>query len=198
MALKQRTTTRWIARVGIKVTRALSFIHEVLKSFLNLKEEDGLLTKGRKVADIVVRRALYFATDYGLMFVSAAIMIAMKAFGFSFLWAFIALWVFDFVTAGTFIVFYEKTGKDLSLGEDFRRATDTIHKKSWVVGWAMTLLVIVQAIYWTGPEQIVMFFRKEIGTIPRIVVTLFILTAIQAAIWTVLYGFGYGLVTRFF
>lgn len=198
MVLKQRETTRWMARVGTWVAVAISFILEVLKSFLNIKEEDRLLVKGRKTVDLVIRRTLYFAADYGLVFVSAAIVVAMKAFGFSFIWAFIALWIFDFITAGAFIVFYEKTGRDLSLGEDFRRATDTIHKKSRLAGYATMTLVIGQAVFWTGPEKVITFFRKEIETIPRILVTLLILTAIQAIIWTILYGFGYDLVARFF
>jgi len=195
MVLKQRKTTRWTARVGTWIG---AFVLETLKSFLNFKEEDGLLTKGKKTANLIIRRVVYFAADYGLAFVSAAIVIAMKALGFSFLLAFSALWIFDFAAAGTFVVFYEKTGKDLSLGEDFRRAVDTIHKKSRIAGWMTTLFIMAQAIYWTGPEQIVIFFRKEIGTIFRVVVVLLFLTAIQAVIWTVLYGFGYDLITRFF
>jgi hypothetical protein len=195
MALKQRKTTRWTVRVGGEV---VSFVLEILKSFLNIKEEDGLLTKGKKTANLIVRRVIYFAADYGLTFVSAAIVALMKALGFSFFWAFIAMWTFDFVVAGAFIVFYEKTGEDLSLGEDLRRATDTIHKTSRLAGYATMVLVIGQAIVWTGPEKIITFFRKEIGTIPRIIVILLVLTAIQAVIWTMIYGFGYDLLMRWF
>ena len=195
MVLKQRKTTRWVARVGTWIG---AFVLEILKSFLNFKKDDGLLTKGKKTANLVVRRVVYFAADYGLTFVSAAIVASMKAMGFSFFSAFIAMWIFDFVVAGAFIVFYEKTGEDLSLGEDLRRATDTIHKTSWLAGYATMMLVIGQAIVWTGPEKIITFFRKEIGTIPRIIVILLALTAIQAVIWTMIYGFGYDLLTRWF
>jgi hypothetical protein len=195
MVLKQRKTTRWTARVGGAV---VSFVLEILKSFLNFKKEDGLLTRGKKTANLIVRRVVYFAADYGLTFVSAAIVASMKAMGFSFLSAFIAMWIFDFVVAGAFIVFYEKTGEDLSLGEDLRRATDTIHKTSRLAGYAAMLFIIGQAIVWTGPEKIITFFRKEIGTIPRVALILLILTAIQAVIWTMIYGFGYDLLVRWF
>jgi|SRR3989344_1538244 len=199
MALKSANQPiRWLQRIGTWIKEAVFFILEVLKSFLNFKEVDGLLVKGRKVADLIVRRVLYFTVDYGLVFLSVAIVIAMKAFGFSFLWVFLALWVFDFAAAGFFVVIYEVTGKDLSLGEDLRRATDTIHRKSRIAGWLTVLFVIGQAVYWTGPEQIVIFFRKEIRTTSRVVATLFILTAIQAFIWTVLYWLGYDLVAKLF
>ncbi|MFA6408137.1 MAG: hypothetical protein WCW36_01500 [Candidatus Paceibacterota bacterium] len=122
----------------------------------------------------------------------------MEALGFSFFAAFVILWIFDFVTACAFVVFYEKTGQDLSLGEDFRRATDTIHNRSQIAGRLTMLLIMFQAIYWNGPEQIVIFFRKEICTIYRVIGTILGLTAIQAVIWTVLYGFGYNLLERVF
>ncbi|MCX6787243.1 MAG: hypothetical protein NTY93_01820 [Candidatus Kaiserbacteria bacterium] len=146
MALKQRETTRWIARVGTWIKAVIFFVWDVLKSFLNFKEEDELL------------------------------------------------WVFDFIVAGSFILVYEKTGEDLSLGSDYRRAIDTIHKKSRIVGYIALAIVIIKAIFWDGPEQVIIFFRKEIRTVPRIIVVLLILTVIQALIWAALYGLGYDLV----
>jgi len=60
MALKQQKTTRWIARVGVAV---VSFVLEILKSFLNFKKEDGLLTKGKKTANLIVRTS-YRPSDF--------------------------------------------------------------------------------------------------------------------------------------
>lgn len=194
MALKRRETTRRAARVGTWISTSISLIFEALKSFLDFKNEDKLLTKGKKTADLVARQITYLAVDNYLFGLSAAIFVAMKTLEFSFFWTFLTLWAFDFTVAAVFIVLYEKTGEDLSLGEDFRRAADTIRKKSQLANYAVLLFVIVKAIFWTGPEKIITFFRKEIGTIARVVVALFILTAIQAFIWTILYGFGYGLV----
>lgn len=193
MALKQRETTRWIARVGTWIVSAVFFVGEVLKSFLNLKEIDGLLAKSVKTVDATIRQAVYIIADYGLWLISVGIFTTMKILGFSFPWIFSALWVYDFMAAGALIVFYEKTGKDISLGVDFRRATDTIHKKSRLVGYAAMTLIVIRGVFWNGPEKIITFFRKEIGTITRVVITLLILTAIQAFIWAILYELGYGL-----
>lgn len=175
-----------------------SFVLEILKSFLNFKEEDNLLTKGIKTTDLAIRRVVYFAADYGLTVISVGIFATMKTLEFSFLGTFLALWSFDFVVAGSFIVFYEKTGKDLSLGEDFRRATDTIHKRSRLAGYGTMLSVIILAIVWTGPEKVITFFRKEIETIPRIIVVLLILTAMQSFIWTIIYGLGSDILAKLF
>lgn len=194
MALKQRETTRWIARVGTWIAVTFSFVLEVLKSFLNVKEEDGLLKKGARTVDLAARQAIYFVADYGLWLVSVGIFTAMKTLGFSFPWIFIILWVYDFVVAGAFIVFYEKTGKDMSLGEDFRRATDTIYRKSRWAGYVAMAPIVIRGIFWNGPEKIITFFRKEIATVPRIVLVLLVLTAIQAFVWAMLYDLGYGLV----
>lgn len=195
MALKQRETTRWTARVGTWIVATVLFAGEVLKSFLNFKKEDGLLAKGGKIFDATVRQATYVIVDYGLWGLSVGIFTTMKILGFPFQWIFAALWLYDFVVAGAFIVFYEKTGKDMSLGEDFRRATDTIYRKSRWVGYAAMAPIVIRGIFWNGPEKIITFFRKEIATVPRIVVVLLVLTAIQAFVWAILYDFGYGLVT---
>lgn len=198
MAFTQRKVTSWSGRVGDWVVAAASFILEVLGSFLNFKKEDGVLAKGKKTANLLVRRVAYLVADYGLTAVSAAIVVAAKTLGASFLETLIAMWVFDFVVAGVFVVFFEKTGEDLSLGVDFRRAVDTIRQKSRVAGYVAVLLVVGQAIFWTGPEKIVTFFRKEIRTVPRVVALLLLLTAIQSLIWTFLYGLGYDVIRGWF
>lgn len=194
MALKQRETIRWTARVGTKVTGAALFVLDVLKSFLNFKKEDGLLAKGVKAFDATARQTTYVIVDYGLLFVSVGIYATMKTLDFSFPWIFAALWTYDFVVASAFILLYEKTGKDLSLGEDFRRATDTIYKKSRLAGYAAITPIVIRGIFWTGPEKIITFFRKEIGSISRVVLVLLLLTGIQALLWVILYDLGYGLV----
>lgn len=195
MALKLRKTTRFLARVGTWIAVAISFLGGVLESFLNFKEGDGLLKKGVRTVDLAARQAIYFVADYGLWLVSVGIFTAMKTFGFSFLWIFAALWAYEFVAAGAFTLFYEKTGKDLSLGEDFRRATDTIREKSRLAGYAAMVPIALRAIFWTGPEKAITFFRKEIGTIPRVIIVLLVLTAIQSLVWAYLYDLGYGLIT---
>lgn len=194
MALKQRETTRWIARVGTWIAVVFSFVLKVLESFLNVKEEDGFLKKGIKTVDTAIRQTMYIVVDYGLWFVSVGIFTAMKVLEFSFPWIFATLWIYDFIAAGAFVLFYEKTGKDISLGEDFRRATDTIHKKSRWAGYAAMAPIVIRGVFWTGPEKIITFFYKEIGSISRIVLVLLLLTGIQALLWVILYDLGYGLV----
>lgn len=197
MALEQTNQPiRLWKRIGTWMAATFFFSIEVLKSFLNFKEGDGLLTKGVKTADTAARLSVYVVIDYALWLISIAIFTAMKINGFALPWIFVALWVYDFVAAGAFIVWYEETGNDLSLGENIRRATDTIHTKSRLVGYATMVYVVGKAIVWSGPERFVTYFRKEIGTIPKVIAVLLALTAFQALFWTVLYGLGYGLVVE--
>lgn len=196
MALGQRETTRFRARVGTWIKAAIWSIAEILSSFLDYKEGDGLREKGIKTADLVARRAVYFAMDYGLTIASLSIGVTMKAFGSSLLTIFGVLWIFDFVVAGLFVALYETTGKDLSLGVDFRRAVDTMEKKSRLLGFLTTLWIAFFAIVWTGPEKVITFFRREIGTMERLIATLVVLTAVQAFLWAILYSFAYDLVVK--
>ena len=86
---------------------------------------------------------------------------------------------------------YAKTGYDVTLGEDLRRAVDAIRTKSRIVGYISVIGVILQAVVWSGPEQVVIFFKKEIGSMFGMVMVMLFLTAIQSAFWMFLYRLGY-------
>lgn len=137
--------------------------------------------------------SLMAIADYWLVALCAAINIALKALEVPLLYAFIGMWLIDIMIAGVFLAVYAKTGHDISLGEDLRRATDAMHKKSKIAGYLSMLSVIAQATFWSGPEQVVIFFRKEIGCMPRMVGGMVFLSAIQAAAWMYLYRTGYDL-----
>jgi len=158
MALEQRNTTRWTARVGTWIKAAVWSTAEVLSSFLDFREGDRLQEKSIKTVDLAARRIVYFAVDYGITVLSISIGVTMKALDFSLLSMFGVLWIFDFVVAGLFVVIYETTGKDLALGVDFRRAVDTMDKKSRILGFLTTLGIAFLAIVWTGPEKVITFF----------------------------------------
>jgi len=197
MALGQRNTTRFRARVGNWIRAAVWSTAQVLESLLNFQKEDQLRERGIKTADFAIRRTLYFGLDYGLTVFQVAIGVGMRALGFSLLEIFSVLWVFDFIAAGFFVLIYEVTGKDLSLGEDFRRAVETIKGKSRFAGIMATAGVIFLAFVWTGPEKIITFFRKEIRTKSELILILAILTSIQAFVWAWIYSSGYDQLAKF-
>lgn len=91
------------------------------------------------------------------------------------------------------MIIYFKTGHDVSLGEDLRRGVDAIHEKSLIAGRLSMLGIIIQAAVWSGPEQIVIFFKKEIGSTIGMVMVMLLLTAIQTVAWMFLYRSGYDL-----
>jgi hypothetical protein len=188
----KRDSTRF-ARVHYGVTVIWSWIKDVLVAFFDLRREDGVLGSGKKVARLAFRRIAYFIADWMLVAVSAALVGFMKWLDVSFFWTFVALWAFDYASAWYFVYYYEKTGEDMSLAQDFRRVTDALHKRSKLAGIFSAALPIGLAIIWSGPERIVLFFRKEIGTLTGVTLWLLLLTEIQAAFWAWAYGLGYDL-----
>ncbi len=164
---------------------------EVSIAFFNLKKEENTAEKSKKVAGTVARRIAYAIADYWLAILSAMLITTMKAFGYEFLYLFLAMWAFDMIVAGAFLAFWQRTGKDLTLGEDYRRAADVILHKSRLAGMLAIAAVLLQASFWSGPEHIVIFFRKEIRTETRMALSLLVLTAIQAIFWTAIYNLGY-------
>ena len=179
---------RWLRRIGI-------FLTEVFASFFDIHRSDNVLTSGGKVATKVSSRVLYKILDYWTILASAAIVAHMKKEGFAFWPTAGALWLFDIIVAAAFVLWHETTGHDITLGKDFRRATDRIHSASPIAGYISMVGVVLFAVFWSGPEQVILFFRKEIRSFFRRVVILLVLTAIQSYIWTIIYGLGYDLVT---
>jgi hypothetical protein len=173
-------------------------ITEGMKAFADIKAGDSVSVGAGKVALIAAKRTAYIIADYWLAALCAAANIALKALEVRLLYAFVVMWAINILIAGIFLVIYARTGHDLSLGEDLRRASDAIHKKSKLAGYLAMLGVILQAAVWSGPEQVVIFFRKEIGTMPRMVAVMLLLTVLQTGIWMYLYRTGYDTVTGLF
>jgi hypothetical protein len=196
MALNQANQPiRWYKRIGIWVWNSWFgfLVREVVSALFNIQRDDEAHTKRKKATELVFRRIAYFFLDYGLAVLSGALVIFLKLEEWSFFGAFVAMWVFDFIAAGGFLIYYLKTGEDLSLGQDFRRAVDAAALRSKSAAAITTFLVMFEAIAWTGPEKIITFFRKEIGTIPRMIATLTALTSLQAIVWTPIYWYGHSL-----
>lgn len=174
-----------------KIRGLVDIIRETLGAFFAIDQKDDVIVGTKKISGTVLRRVIYSILDYWLAGLSAALVIAMKALGHEFLAIFFAMWAFDIIVACAFVVIWYRTGNDLTLGEDYRRAADVIHSKSCFWGWLFFLGVIVKASFWDGPEHIVIFFRKEIKTETRMAIALLLLTALQAVLWAAIYSLGY-------
>jgi hypothetical protein len=170
-------------------------IAEGMKAFADIKAGDSVGVGAGKVALIAAKRTVYIVADYWLAALCAALNILLKTLEVRLLYAFIAMWGINILIAGVFLAIYAKTGHDISLGEDLRRASDAIHKKSKFAGYLAMLGVILQAAVWSGPEQVVIFFRKEIGCMTRMVAVMLFLTVLQTGAWMYLYRTGYDAVT---
>ena len=73
-----------------------------------------------------------------------------------------AMWLFDLVVAGTFVFIYEKTGQDVTMGEAYRNSTDVIFKKSRIAGMLSVASNLIYAVFWSGPEHVVVFLKKSL------------------------------------
>ncbi|NVN91193.1 MAG: hypothetical protein HXX11_11400 [Desulfuromonadales bacterium] len=175
--------------------KTCGIVSDGMKAFADIKPGDSVGVGARKVALIAAKRTAYIIADYWLAALCAALNIALKALGVRLLYAFFTMWSVNIVIAGVFLAIYAKTGHDLSLGEDLRRASDAIHEKSRLAGCLAFTGVMLQAAVWSGPEQVVIFFRKEIGSMSRMVAVMLFLTALQTGAWMYLYRTGYDAVT---
>lgn len=164
---------------------------DVGRALFGIQERDDDAAVAARVGGFAARRVAYLVADYWLMGLTAAFVLGMKALEYPFAWIFLATWLFDTVIATAFVFAWRKTGIDITLGEDFRRAADVIHARSRFLGLAAFALVLVRATVWSGPEHIVIFFHKELSAPLSMALVLLSLAAIQAAIWSGIYSLGF-------
>lgn len=175
----------------------MSKVRTVLGAFLNIQEDDSSFKRGLRVGDAIARRAFYSVVDYWLMVASGAFIIVVdQQFGYGPLGLFLLMWAFDIIVAGFFVVMWQRTGYDITLGTDYRRAVDSVRGMSRFVGMIAFSVVIIKASFWDGPEHFVIFFSQELKTGPRKSLVLLSLTALQSAIWTPIYVMGFATVQQ--
>lgn len=174
--------------INQNVASGAAFIARLLQAFLKIEQDDSGSTKARKGASAVMKRAIYLSLDYWLTALEGILaFILLKVLPLEGLLLvstiFLLLWGFEVICALGFIIVWKKTGIDITLSEDLRRAVDVLSDTSRKAGKTAYLMKIVKAIIWDGPEEIIIFCSKEIDS--RLKMTLIILgvTAFQAIFW---------------
>lgn len=186
--------------VGLPVATAvtlLSLTHwrifdRASDAFLDVRDDDTAKAKTGKVAATAAKRICYSSLDYGLAILSILMVVGAKSAGFAYWFAVAAMWlVIDLPTSVIFVVIYERTGRDLTLGRSYRRMADVIMAHSKLAGVMVFAYETTLASFWSGPDYTVMFFRDELKTRLGMGIALLLITAAHALIWTTVYWFGY-------
>lgn len=174
-----------------KALRFVLLVIETLESLFNIKKEDDFFEKSKNAGGLVARFSTYVYIDTVVAFGTPAIVGATKLFDLSFVWAFVGVWIYGFAIAWMFVQAFDTTGVDLSVGTDLRRAQDTLREGSRIASVLSMAILVFKWSFWTGPEQVVIFFRKELNTTLRVIIVLLLITAIQSFFWAGLYSLGY-------
>lgn len=169
---------------------------DAFKAFFQISKGDDPKDVTKKISIVGVRRFFYAMADYWTILLCASLVSTMKYWGWPFWQIAIAIWAVDFAFAMFFMVLSEKSGHDITLGESFRRAADVIHSSNQMIGILTFVGLNVKAVIWDGPEQVVIFFKKEIGGMGRMSAILVVLTLVQGIFWAWVYGLGYESVTE--
>ncbi|NTW15150.1 MAG: hypothetical protein HGA38_02130 [Candidatus Moranbacteria bacterium] len=176
---------------GTSVSGALSAVTDTFRAFFRIRKGDGAVVGGVRVATAAIKRTAYVVADYWLAILSAWIVGFLTYRGLGFWQIALVMWVYDLVVAFVFLYANEKSGHDITLAESFRRAVDELHRHSKFTGMLVLLGVVLRATIWDGPEQVVIFFRKELRTMFRMSALLVLITSGQAIFWTWIYGLGF-------
>lgn len=197
MVFENRNKTRFSERAVDLIEAAVLAISDILQSLFGYEKDDTASKMALKTAGWFTRLGTYLVLDNGINVIHIGLAVTLKLWGSSLLLMFLLIWIFDFVVAGAFIVYYETTGKDLSLGADLRRTADKIRKKSATLGFLITFWNTLLSIVWFGPERVLTYHREEIGSGRRLIGALVFLTSIQAFLWATLYSYAYDFVRMY-
>jgi hypothetical protein len=161
-------------------------------AFLDVEEHDNAEEKGKKTFIVIAKRIFYTVMDYGLAALSIALVIAMKNLGFSYLATVAAMWlIIDITSASAFVIIYERTGRDMTLGRSYRRMANVIMAHSKIAGVIVFIYETTLASFWAGPDYTVLFWRDELNTRVRLAIALIAITAAHAFLWTAVYWSSY-------
>lgn len=180
-----------VERAGATEKNVFGAVGDTFRAFFAIRENDGAVVGSAKVAAAAIKRTVYVIADYWLAILSAWIVGYLTYRGLGFWKISAVMWAYDLVIAFFFLYTNEKSGHDITLAESFRRAVDELHRHSKLTGTVVLLGVVLRATIWDGPEQVVIFFRKELGSLTRMSLLLILITSGQALFWTWVYGLGY-------
>ncbi len=168
-----------------------AYIVAIIKAFFGISDSENLASGSKKVATIVLGRIFFIIADYWAVIASVALVSTLKYRGCDFLEILAATWLYDLIVAVAFLIISIRSGQDITLGESFRRAADVIHNSNKLMGYTTSAFLIVKATIWDGPEQVPIFFKKELKKFSRMILLLLFLTAFQGAFWAYVYSLGY-------
>lgn len=178
-----------------KQTKFVKIIKEATREFFQIFQEDNYEDNIKTVKLTLKQRAYYIAIDYWAVFVCIGVIAILNYLNRSFIEIVVLTAIYDFIVAWVFMIYSLKTGNDITFGEGYRRAITVIHRESKMMGYLGMIVLNLKATVWDGPEQVVIFFKKEIGGLGRMTIILMFLAAIQGLFWAWLYSYGYESVT---
>lgn len=178
---------------ALNFIRVFVVVRNASRAFFGVASDDSSQAIVKKVVVVGSKRLTYFILDYWLAALTGAANVFLKANDVGLPLAIIAMWLLNIIISYAFIISYLKTGIDVSLGVELRRAVDRIHSDSKFAGFLALSSVMFQAIFWSGPEQIVIFFEKELPGWKKWY-ALVVLTGIQTVIWMYLWRTGYDVI----
>ena len=153
--------------------------------------EEKVKDKIRRSESIFFRWIIYSILDYGLMFLSIALVGVMRWIGEGFWITSFAMWLLDFVVALGLLMLCLKTEKDLTLGREYRRSVVVVFNRSRLVGIFSLLVFFIKAVVWDGPERIVEYYYQELNSLFKKIFTVVFLSFFQAIFWTYVYSLGF-------
>lgn len=164
---------------------------EMVTAFFEIFEDDTHDECVETVRTTLRQRAYYILMDWWATFACIGVVAGLNYLGRSFVEVVVATAIYDFVVAEAFMIYSLRTGQDVTFGEGYRRVIDVIHRKSKWLGWFGMVALNAKATIWDGPEQVPIFFKKELGGFVNMTILLVFLSMIQGLFWAWLYSYGY-------
>ena len=193
-----QTTLRFIASIHpltAKVVCGLMWIGNCIKAalvhFYDIEGDDEAEEVVDKVRELHLMSLLYDIYDYWAAGLCALLVSYLVEYSFTYAQKTGIVWLLidvPFALSALFGCF--NSGKDLTWGEAHRRAHDGVYAYNHIAGWIYRIVQHVVGTIWDGPEQIAIFYAKELRTKTKMVIFAVALSIPQAAFWAWAYTLG--------
>jgi hypothetical protein len=181
--------SRSLIKIGIA---SFAAIRIAFCAFHQIQAGDSIEQTAKKIRHNFLLGSVYDVMDYWLSILCALMVSYLNDWQWSFAAIILATWIFDILCTLFSLFGYWLTKKDFTLGEAHRRASDALYQQSSVIaGRVYRVVQHVTAVIWDGPEQLIVFYRKELKEYGRMILAIIPLTLLQGLFWAWTYSFGH-------
>lgn len=149
------------------------------------------VNKSKRIAKTAIFVPMFYWFEWMLVAITFAFVSFLKEVGFADWQVFPVLWMGNIALSWSVVFASDKSDVDITLMGGFAKWISALKKMCLFAGLVFETLFVFWNLFWTGPAQVFILMRKIEWIQRNKVVVLVAASALQMAVWTMVYCAGY-------